>query len=134
MVTRLNTKGLPYIEPPPALPEVLSLETLRPLVDERLEDTDTSAIEERADMISALMQETDVQVDALQIALQRNHANYLHGRGSWPYDIRIEVEERMRQLKRQRVRLQPPKRTPKILVLPNRDLFVVEAPIGKVRI
>ncbi len=42
----------------------------------------------------------------LDLACSQNHANYLGGRSCWAYEVRIELDTRLRILKRQRQQLQ----------------------------
>jgi hypothetical protein len=62
--------------------------------------------EARAARISAYRAQVGAAIDTIELAISANHADYLGGRWSWSYETRIEVETRLKSLKRQRQHLQ----------------------------
>ena len=56
--------------------------------------------------LALFRQQTSSAIDTIELSISQNHADYLAGRRSWSYDTRIEIETRVRILKRQRQHLQ----------------------------
>ena len=65
----------------------------------------TEALDQQG-RVSALRDQVSTEIDNIETQIQHNHADYLGGRSSWSYEKRIHIETLLKQLKRQRQRLQ----------------------------
>lgn len=87
----------------PFLPQPLAASVL----DELVAPFETVAAgEAQHTRIGTFLTQLMAAIDTVDLAINQNHANYLAGRGSWSYDTRIEIETRLRILKRQRQQVQ----------------------------
>jgi hypothetical protein len=60
----------------------------------------------RREALLVVKEQVTAAIDASQIAVAKNHANYLAHRPNWSYEYRIQIDERLRILRRQRQTLQ----------------------------
>jgi hypothetical protein len=87
----------------PYLPQPLAWDVIETLT----QPVETIAeAEARHARISTFRHQVAAAIDTIELAIAQNHADYLGGRKSWSYDTRIEVDARVKILKRQRQHLQ----------------------------
>ena len=98
-----SKRSLPYHTETPFLPQPLAGDVLASLVVSVVTIEEGEALRER---LALFRHQVSSAIDTIELSISQNHADYLAGRRSWSYDTRIEIETRLRILKRQRQHLQ----------------------------